>query len=77
MFPQIVTAKELIEYLTDIVDECGDIPVITGSSTSGAFESVGRPAVLTVTPTEEMTDFQTYGYALPEDASQTKAAFIH
>lgn len=77
MLPQKVTAKELIKYLTDIVAECGNIPVITGSSTPGAFESVGHPVVLTVTPTEETTDFQTYGYARPEDTSQTKAAFIH
>lgn len=77
MFPKKVTARELIKYLTDIIDEYGNIPVITGSRTSGIFESVGRPAVLSVTPTEEMTDFQAYEYASPEDVRRTKAAFIY
>ena len=77
MPPQVVTANELIEYLTDIVDEHGDIPVIIYSVTSGEVESVGRPIVLAATPTGEADGFQTYTYPPQEDAPQTKAALIN
>lgn len=77
MTAQVVTTKELIEYLTDIVDEYGDIPVIINSETSGAVESVGRPIVLPVVPAGEVDGFQTYEYSRQEDAPQTKAALIN
>lgn len=77
MAAQIVTAEELIEHLTDIVDEHGNIPVIVYSAVSGEVESVGRPIVLAVTPTGETDGFQTYAYATQEDASCPKAALIH
>lgn len=77
MTPQVVTADELIEYLTDIVDEHGDIPVIAHSAASGEVESVGRPIVLAVTPTGEADGFQTYAYPPQEDTPQTKAALIN
>lgn len=77
MTAQVVTAEELIEYLTDIVDQHGDIPVIINSETSGAVESVGRPIVLPVTPTGEVDGFQAYEYSRQEDAPHTKAALIN
>lgn len=77
MTAQVVTAEELIEYLTDIVDQHGDIPVVIDSETSGAVESVGRPAVLSVIPAGEADGFQAYEYARQEDAPQTKAALIN
>ena len=77
MTAQVVTAEELVEYLTDIVDKYGDIPVIIDSETSGAVESVGRPIVLPVIPAGEVDGFQAYSYADQEDASQTKAALIN
>lgn len=77
MAAQVVTAEELVEYLTDIVDEHGDIPVIINSATSGAFESVGRPLILPVVPAGEVDGFQAYSCANQEDAPQTKAALIN
>lgn len=77
MTAQVVTAEELIEYLTDIVDKHGDIPVIIDSATSGAVESIGRPIVQSVIPVEEVDGFQAYKYARQEDTSQTKAALIN
>ena len=77
MAAQVVTAEELIEYLTDIVDQHGDIPVIINSETSGATESVGRPIVLPVTPAGEVDGFQAYEYDRQEDAPQIKAALIN
>lgn len=77
MTAQVVTAKDLIKHLADIVDEWGNIPVVTGSCTAGVFESVGQPSVLSVTPTKEAAGFQAYKYASPEDARRTKAAFIN
>lgn len=77
MTAQVVTAEELIEYLTDIVDEYGDIPVIINSETSGATESVGRPIVLPVTPVGELDGFQAYEYGRREGAPRTKAALIN
>lgn len=77
MTAQVVTAEELIEYLTDIVDRHGDIPVIIDSATSGAVESVGRPIVLPVIPAGEVDGFQAYEYADQQDAPQTKAALIN
>ena len=77
MPPRGVAIKELVKHLTDIADEYGNVPVITGNSALGAFESVEPPAVPTVTPTEKMTDFQTYRYAGPEAARRTKAALIN
>lgn len=77
MAAQVVTAQELIEYLADIVDQHGDIPVIINSETSGAVESVGRPIVLPVVPAGEVDGFQAYEYGRQEDAPQTKAALIN
>lgn len=77
MAAQVVTAEELIEYLTDIVDEHGDIPVIINSETPGAVESVGRPIVLPVTPAGEVDGFQAYKHGRQEDTPQTKAALIN
>ena len=77
MTAQVVTAKKLIEYLTEIVDQHGDIPVIVYSAVSGEVESVDRPVVLAVTPTGEAGGFQTYAYAPQEGTSHTKAALIH
>lgn len=77
MPPREVTAEELIKHLTDIVDEYGNIPVITGNCADGAFESVENPSVLTVTPTREVSGFQAYKYASPEASRRTKAAFIN
>nr|DAV35123.1 MAG TPA: Homing endonuclease repeat [Caudoviricetes sp.] len=77
MSPQAVTANELIEYLTDIADEHGDIPVIVYSAVSGKVESVGRPIVLTVAPAGEADGFQTYSCTPQEDAPRTKAALIN
>lgn len=77
MTAQVVTAEELIEYLTDIVNQHGDIPVVINSETSDAVESVGRPLVLPVAPAGELDGFQAYKYAGPEDAPHTKAALIN
>jgi hypothetical protein len=77
MTAQIVTAEELIEYLTDIIDEHGNIPVIINSEASGMVESVGRPIVLPVVPAGESDGFQAYKYGRQEDAPQTKAALIN
>lgn len=77
MTAQVVTAEELIEYLTDIVDQHGDIPVIINSETSGAVESIGRPIVLPVIPTGEVDGFQAYEYCRQEDTPRTKAALIN
>lgn len=77
MAAQVVTAEELIGYLTDIIDRHGNIPVIINSKTSGATESVGRPIVLPVAPAGEVDGFQAYEYGRPEDAPRTKAALIN
>lgn len=77
MTAQVVTAEELIEYLTDIVDQHGDIPVIINSEASGTVESVGRPLVLPVVLAGEVDGFQAYSYASQEDAPQIKAALIN
>lgn len=77
MTARIVTAEELIDYLSDIINEYGNIPVITGHQNVGVFESVGQPSVLTVNPTREVSGFQAYEYATPESARRTKAAFIY
>lgn len=77
MTAQVVTAEELIEYLTDIIDEHGDIPVIINSAASGAIESIGRPLVQSVIPAGELDGFQTYEYGRQEDAPHTKAALIN
>lgn len=77
MLPQAVTAKQPVKHLTDIIDEYGNIPVVTGSRTAGTFESVEQPAVPTVTPTGEVGGFQAYEYASPEATRRTKAIFIN
>lgn len=77
MAAQVVAAEELIEHLTDTVNEHGNIPVIVYSATSGEVESVGRPPVLAVTPTGEADGFQTYAYAPQKGTSYPKAALIH
>lgn len=77
MTPQVVTVEELIEYLTDIADRHGDIPVIINSAASDAIESVGRPIVLPVIPAGEVDGFQAYSYADKEDTPRTEAALIN
>lgn len=73
----VVTTEELIGYLTEIVDKCGDIPVIINSPVSGAVESVGRPLITSVAPSGEVEGFQAYSYADQDNANQTKAALIN
>lgn len=78
MTAQVVTAEELIEYLTDIVDEHGDIPVVINSEASGVVESVGRPIVTPVIPAGEVDGFQAYECGRrQEDTPRTKAALIN
>lgn len=77
MTSQVVTAKELIEYLADIVDQHGDIPVVINSAASGAVESVGQPLILPVVPAGDADGFQAYKYADKDDTPQTKAALIN
>ena len=77
MTTQVVTAEELIGYLTDIVEAHGDIPVIVGSEDGTRAESVGRPAVIRVAPTGNVNDFQACDYARRQDARQIKAALIN
>lgn len=77
MTAQVVTAEELIEYLTNIVKAHGDIPVVIDSESDGAVESVGRPAVVSVIPAGDVDGFQAYDYARHQDAPQTKAALIN
>lgn len=77
MTAQAVTAEELTESLTGIVDEHGDIPVIINSETSGAVESLGRPIVPPVILAGEVDGFQAYEYGRPEDTPQTKATPIN
>lgn len=77
MTAQAVAAGELIEYLTDIVDQHGDIPVIINSEVSGTVESVGRPLVLPAVPAGWAGDLQAYSYASQENAPRTKAALIN
>lgn len=76
MTAQIVAAEELVEYLTDIVERHGDIPVVIDRPDHGAVESVGRPAVVSVIPAGDVDGFQAYDYARRQDA-QTKAALIN
>lgn len=77
MTAQVVAVEELIEYLTDIVDKHGDIPVTINSETSGVVESIGRPIVLPVILAGEVDGFQACEYGRPEDTPQTKAALIN
>ena len=76
MTAQVVTAEELIEYLTDIVERHGDIPVVIDRADHGAVESVGRPAVVSIIPAGAVDGFQAYDYARRQDV-QTKAALIN
>lgn len=76
MTAQVVTAKELIEYLSDIAEKHGDIPVVIDRPDRGAVESVGRPAVVSVIPAGAVDGFQAYDYARRQDA-QVKAALIN
>lgn len=77
MTPQVVTVKELIEYLTEIADEHGDIPAIINSYISGKIESVGRPVVRTAVPAGDADGFQAYSYTDQEAAPRTKVALIN
>lgn len=77
MSPLVVTAEELIGYLTEVIDKYGDIPVVVYSATSGKIESVGQPAILTVTPSGEENGFQAYTYSPREDPSKPKAALLY
>lgn len=76
MTAQVVTAQELIEYLGDIVEKHGDVPVVIDREDHGAVESVGRPAVVSVIPAGAIGGFQAYDYAHRRDA-QIKAALIN
>lgn len=76
MTAQVVTAEELIGYLTDIIKKHGDIPVVIDRADHGAVESVGRPAVVSVIPAGAVDGFQAYDYARRQDA-QAKAALIN
>lgn len=76
MTPRTITAKEAIAYLIDIVEEHGDIPVIVHREDHDAVESVGRPMVVSVTPSGSIGDFQAYKYELQQDGS-TLAALIY
>lgn len=76
MTAQVVTTKELIEYLTDIAERHGDIPVVIDRADHGAVESVGRPAVVSVIPAGVVDGFRAYDYARRQDA-QLKAALIN
>lgn len=77
MSAQVVTAEELIEYLTNIIEAHGNIPIVIGSESDSAVESVGRPAIVSVVPTADEDGFQAYDYAHRQDASQIKAALIN
>lgn len=76
MTARIVTAKKLIEYLTDIVERYGDIPVVIDRADHDAVESAGRPTVISVIPAGTVDGFQAYDYACRKDA-RTKAALIN
>lgn len=76
MTAQVVTAKELIGHLADIVERHGDIPVVIDRADHGAVESVGRPAVISVIPAGTVDGFQAYDYARRQDI-QVKAALIN
>ena len=69
MTAQVVTAEELIEYLADIVETHGDIPVVIDSENDGA--------VVSVIPAGDVDGFQAYDYARRQDAPQAKAALIN
>lgn len=74
---QIVTVEELIEYLGEIAEGYGDIPVVIDSASDKAVESVGRPSVVSVIPAGDVNGFQAYDYARDHDAPQTKVARIN
>lgn len=76
MTARIVTAKELIEHLADIIEKHGDVPVVIDRPDHGAVESVNLPAVVSVIPAGAVDDFQAYDYARRQDV-QTKAALIN
>lgn len=76
MTARVVTAEELIEYLTDIIEKHGDIPVVIDRADHGAVESVGRPAVVSVIPAGAVDGFQAYDYARRQD-TRVKAALIN
>lgn len=75
MTPLVVTAKELTEYLADIIERYGDIPVIIDRADHGAVESIGRPGVVTVVPSGTVGGFQAYKYASRQD-THIQAALI-
>lgn len=77
MTPQVVTTSELIEYLTDIVDEHGDIPVVIRSATSNEAESVGRPIALSVIHAGAAEGAQTCDYPPQEDTPRTDTTPIN
>nr|DAE80491.1 MAG TPA: hypothetical protein [Caudoviricetes sp.] len=76
MTARVVTAKELIGYLTDITEKHGDVPVVIDRADHGAVESVGRPAVVSLIPAGCAAGFQAYDYARRQDV-QIKAALIN
>lgn len=76
MTAQVVTAEELIGYLSDIVEKHGDVPVVIDRADHNAVESVGRPAVVSVIPAGTVDGFQAYDYAHHWGA-QAKAALIN
>lgn len=75
MTARIVSTKELIEYLADITEKHGDIPVVIDRADHNAVESIDRPAVVSVIPAGAVDGFQAYDYARRQDA-HTEAALI-
>lgn len=76
MTAQIVTAKELIGHLTEIINRHGDVPVVIDRADHNAVESVGRPAVVSIIPAGAVDGFQAYDYARRQDVC-VKAALIN
>lgn len=76
MTARVVTTKELIRYLADIIEKHGDIPVVIDRADHNAVESVGRPAVVSVIPAGAVDDYQAYDYARRRD-THIKAALIN
>lgn len=77
MAAQVVAAGELTEHLTDITEAHGDTPIVIGSESDAAVESVGRPATVSITPAGDADSFQAYDHAHRQDASRIKAALIN
>lgn len=73
MDAQVVTIKELIAHLNDIVEAYGDIPAVTVSRVDGLVECAGRPKVLSLPPACSVDGFQAYVLTPHEDAPYREA----